>query len=79
MFSSLSIMTADQCFSPILPNHIHRGALVRAGISTNSGSAHRNWASSKSMPCLVLFCALFTRAASTSERTEDRARRGGFG
>ena len=65
MLSPRRVMTADQCFSPILPISNHRGSsVVRAGISTNPGSAQSLWAVSKSMPCLRLLSALLSGSYS---------------
>lgn len=58
MRPALEVITADQCLSPIFPSTSHRGSSrVRAGISTTSGSFHRSWAATKSIPCLRSFRA----------------------
>ncbi len=61
------VTTADQCSSAIRPTTSHRGSpTVRAGTSTRLGSSHSACACTKSIPCLVVFAALFSGSNSNS-------------
>ena len=61
----LSVKIADQCLLLMRPISIKRGSpCVRAGTWSRSGSSHSAWASTKSMPCLLLFASLFSESNS---------------
>ena len=61
------VMMADQWRSVILPTMSQRASpRVRAGITTCSGSSHKAWASSKSMPCLSRLAELLAGSYSNS-------------
>ena len=64
------------------PANEQGSSMVRAGTSSNSGSSHRAWAGSKSMPCLSPSCldnilseVQFRRLALAAYLMRGRARR----
>jgi len=59
--------TADECSPETRPTTSQRGSpTVRAGTSTRFGSSHSACAWTKSIPCLIVFAALFSGSNSKS-------------